>query len=65
MDNFITAALLSHSTVSSEATSALPHAPVVPHVARTRPAPRARIALAAALERASRAVAPTEYSPVR
>ena len=64
MDNFITAALLSH-TASLEVTSGLPNAPVVPHVAPTRRTPRARIALAAALERASRAVAPAACSPVR
>jgi hypothetical protein len=63
MDNFVTAALLSR-TALREVTSAQPHAPVVPHVAPTRRTPRARIALAAALQRASRAVAPAECSPV-
>jgi len=64
MDNFITAALLSQ-TASLEVTSAQPSAPVVPHVAPTRRTPRTRIALAAALERASRAVAPAACNPVR
>ncbi len=64
MDNFVTAALLSQAA-SGELTSARPHAPVVPHAAPTRRTPRVRIALAAALERASRAVAPVECSPVR
>jgi hypothetical protein len=64
MDNFVTAALLSR-TASREVTSARPHAPVVPYVATTPRTPRVRVALAAALERASRAVAPAECSPVR
>ncbi len=67
MDHFVTAALLSRSDVMREATSALPHAPVVPATpaGRAHRRARSRIALAGALERAARAVAPAECSAVR
>ena len=68
MDTFATAALLSPSDLMREATSALPHAPVVVPLAPAGRAPRgarSRIALAGALQRAARAVAPAECSPVR
>jgi hypothetical protein len=59
-------ALLLSDELTSEAKSALPHAPVVPERS-SRPAPtrRTRIALANGLQRAAFAVAPAEYSPAR
>jgi len=59
-------AVLLSKELTSEARSALPHAPVVTDRAR-RPAPsrRTRIALANGLQRAAAAVAPAECSPAR
>jgi hypothetical protein len=59
------AIILSEGATSREVTSALPHAPVVPHPvprARTR---RTRSAIADLLQRAAVTVAPREWSPAR
>lgn len=53
--------VLAHSIVERELSSALPHAPVVPHRARRRSAPplrRTRTATATVLVRAARRIAP-------
>ncbi|MDQ1614389.1 MAG: hypothetical protein QOJ60_328 [Actinomycetota bacterium] len=59
------AASISRQSTEELALSALPNAPVVPHVARApRPATRSRLAVARVLQRAADAVTPAEYLPL-
>jgi len=57
--------ILSEGTTSREVTSAMPHAPVVPHHARRERTRRTRSAIADLLQRAAVTVAPREWSPAR
>ena len=59
------AIILSEGATSREVTSALPHAPVVPHRVRHARTRRTRWAIADLLERAAVTVAPGEWSPAR
>lgn len=66
MDMLPTALILARTVQDDVSRSALPDAPVVPHVERRIPRPsaaRPRAALAGMLERAARAVAPTSCTP--
>jgi hypothetical protein len=56
------AIILSEGATSRAVTSALPHAPVVPHHVRRE---RTRSAIADLLQRAAITVAPREWSPAR
>jgi len=57
--------ILSEGATSREVTSALPHAPVVPHRVRPARVRRTRSAIADLLQRAAVTVAPREWSPAR
>ena len=59
------AIILSEGATSREVTSAMPHAPVVPHRIRRERTRRTRSAIADLLERAAVTVAPREWSPAR
>ena len=59
------AIILSEGATSREVTSAMPHAPVVPHRIRRERARHTRSAIADLLERAAVTVAPQEWSPAR
>jgi hypothetical protein len=59
------AIILSEGATSREVSSALPHAPVVPHRVRRDRTRRTRSAIADLLQHAAVTVAPREWSPAR
>jgi hypothetical protein len=65
MTNLPLAIILSEGATSREVTSALPHAPVVPHRVRRARTRRTRSAIADLLQRAAVTVSPQECSPAR
>jgi hypothetical protein len=63
MEPLQTGTLVSAHYLHAEAHSALPHAPVVPHVERQPRAAAPRLLVAAALHRVADAVAPRPFGP--
>jgi hypothetical protein len=67
--NLVFAAVFARQSTEELALSALPNAPVVPHVPRAAPSAtrrtRSRLAVASVLQRAADAVAPAECLPLR
>lgn len=60
----LTGIVMVRPELSTLATSALPDAPVVPHVEPSHRLRRARLAVSLVLHRTAEAVAPREYRPV-